>query len=208
MATSLSDRQRAIYKFIKQQIEKAGYPPSVREIGKAVGLSSSSTVHAHLKSLQKKGLLEIDESKTRAIRVTSRHLKSVETLPTSARTVSLPIVGQVAAGEPIFAEQNIEDYVDVPQEMARGDQLFVLDVKGESMTGAGIMPGDRIIVSSQPVANNGDIVVALLDDEATVKRFYKEKDYVVLKAENPDYAPIISRYVQVVGKVTGLLRTF
>lgn len=208
MNTSLTNRQKEIFKFIRQQIDEAGYPPSVREIGKAVGLSSSSTVHAHLRTLQKKGLLEIDDSKTRAIRLPGRHLKAVETQPAPSNVVSLPVLGRVAAGEPIFAEQNIDDYVDVPQNMARGNDLFVLDVQGDSMIGVGIMPRDKIIVRSQQTAENGEIVVALLDDEATVKRFCKEKDYIVLKAENPEYAPIISRYVQVIGKVVGLLRTY
>lgn len=208
MNSSLTKRQNDIFKFIKQQIETAGYPPSVREIGKAVGLSSSSTVHAHLRTLQKKGLLEIDDSKTRAIRLPNRHLTMLTPEPVNYKTVSLPILGRVAAGLPIFAEQNIDDYMEVPQELARGNEVFILEVKGDSMIGAGIMPADKIIVKSQPTAENGDIVVALLEDEATVKRFYKEKDYVVLKAENPEYAPIISRYVQIMGKVTGLLRSY
>lgn len=210
MKQSLTKMQKDIYEFIKREIRSSGYPPSVREICKAVGLSSSSTVHSHLRSLQSKGMIEMDQSKSRAIRVIERHLQSVAASPESElqKTISVPLLGRVAAGEPLFAEQNIDHYIDVPEEMMRGKEVFALEVKGDSMLGAGILPGDTIIVSSQQTANNGEIVVALLEDEVTVKRFYKEKDYVVLKPDNKQYAPIISRHVQIIGKIIGLLRTY
>lgn len=210
MNRSLTKRQKDIYDYIRREIKSTGYPPSVREICKAVGLSSSSTVHAHLRTLQDKGMLKVDPSKRRAIRLVDRHLHSVITMPENEpqKTIPLPLIGRVAAGQPLFAEQNIDRYIDMPSEMVRGKEVFALEVKGDSMQDAGILPGDVILVSSQQTANNGEIIVALLEDEVTVKRFYKEKEYVVLKPENKQYAPIISRHVQVLGKVIGLLRTY
>jgi repressor LexA len=190
--------QRRILEFIKKEIELKGYPPSVREICEAVNLKSTSTVHGHLEQLEKRGLIRRDSTKPRAMEVLDNPL---------SKGRSVPLVGRVTAGIPILAEENIEDYIVLPQDLVGSDdELFALRVRGESMIRAGILSGDYIIVRKQSHADNGDIVVAMIEDEATVKRIFFEKDGVRLQPENPYYDPIYSRKVQVVGKVTALFR--
>ncbi len=201
---SLTNRQKQILDFIKRQTRDRGYPPSVREIGEAVGLNSSSTVHGHLARLEEKGYLRRDPTKPRAIEVLQDDDRAVQ----RHRLVSVPLVGRVTAGQPILAVENIEDYVPLPRDMAGGEGTFLLSVRGESMIGAGIHDGDLIIVRPQASAENGDIVVALLDDEATVKRYYREKKGVRLQPENPAMDPIVTKDVVILGKVIGLFREF
>ncbi len=190
--------QRRILEFIKKEIELKGYPPSVREICEAVDLKSTSTVHGHLEQLEKRGLIRRDSTKPRAMEVLENPL---------SKGRSVPLVGRVTAGIPILAEENIEDYIVLPQDLVGSDdELFALRVRGESMIRAGILSGDFIIVRKQNHADNGDIVVAMIEDEATVKRIFFEKDGVRLQPENPYYDPIYSRKVQVIGKVTALFR--
>ncbi len=190
--------QRRILEFIKKEIELKGYPPSVREICEAVNLKSTSTVHGHLEQLEKRGLIRRDSTKPRAMEVLDNPL---------SKGRSVPLVGRVTAGIPILAEENIEDYIVQPQDLVGSDdELFALRVRGDSMIRAGILSGDFIIVRKQNHADNGDIVVAMIEDEATVKRIYFEKDGVRLQPENPYYDPIYSRKVSVVGKVTALFR--
>jgi len=196
----LSLRQKQILHFIKEEVMKKGYPPSVREIGAAMGLTSSSTVHGHLKRLEAKGLIRRDPSKPRAI-----ELLDGPGHP-DRRVRDIPLVGKVTAGQPILAEQNIEEYVPLPEELTGEGEVFLLKVQGDSMIGAGILDGDYVLVQQQPTAQNGDIVVALLEDEATVKRFFKEKDHIRLQPENPHYEPIRADYVRILGKVIGLYR--
>ena len=198
---NLTNRQKLIMDFIKKQIKESGYPPSVREIGQAVGLKSSSTVHAHLVHLEDMGLLKKDPSKPRTVIPLEQ-----PDLTMVSDTVYLPVVGAVAAGTPILAEQNIDGHMPVPGEFIKSGTSFILKVKGESMIEAGILDGDFIIVREQPDANNGDIVVALLEDEATVKRLYKHKDHLELIPENSSMQPIITSEAQIVGKVLGLMR--
>ena len=197
----LQDRQAAILNFIRQQINEKGYPPSVREIGQAVGLYSSSTVHGHLRRLEEKGYIRRDPTKPRAIEVISDH-KPVR----RKEMVNVPVVGKVTAGEPILAVENVEDNFPLPLEFVRDEDVFMLRVRGESMVGAGIFDGDYVVVRPQKVAQNGDIVVALMGDEATVKRFYKEAGRIRLQPENPQWQPIITTEVEVLGKVIGLVR--
>ncbi len=190
--------QRRILEFIKKEIELKGYPPSVREICEAVNLKSTSTVHGHLEQLEKRGLIRRDSTKPRAMEVLDNPL---------SKGRSVPLVGRVTAGIPILAEENIEDYIVLPQDLiGTDDELFALRVRGESMIRAGILNGDYIIVRKQSHADNGDIVVAMIEDEATVKRIFFERDGVRLQPENPYYDPIYSRKVTVVGKVTALFR--
>jgi repressor LexA len=197
---SLTKRQREIFDYVKSYGEQHGYPPTVRDIGKAIGLTSSSTVHAHLANLEKLGVLRRDPTKPRAIEVLVDKAKAV------VAPSGLPLVGQVAAGQPVLAEENIEEYVPVP-EIAGGDQgEFVLRVKGDSMVGAGIFEGDYVVVRPQETATDGEIVVALVEDEATVKRFFKEQDHVRLQPENDALDPILSRDVQLLGRVVGVCR--
>jgi repressor LexA len=197
---NLTKRQREIFDFIKRYSEKHGYPPTVRDIGKAIGLTSSSTVHAHLANLEKVGLLRRDPSKPRAIEVLVGKAKQV------VGQGGLPLVGQVAAGQPVLAEENIEDHVEVP-DIAGGQQgEFILRVKGDSMKDAGILDGDHVIVQRQDAASDGEIVVALVGEEATVKRFFTESDHVRLQPENSAIEPIRTRDVQVLGKVVGVCR--
>jgi len=197
---NLTKRQREIADFIKQYAAKYGYPPTVREIGKAVGLASSSTVHAHLANLEKYGILRRNPTKPRAIELLIDRAKK------AIAPAGLPLVGQVAAGQPILAEENIEDYMQVPV-VAGGDEgEYVLRVSGDSMKGAGILEGDFVVVRRQESAKNGDIVVALVGDEATVKRYFKEKDHVRLQPENDTMEPIRSSEVRVLGRVVGVLR--
>ena len=197
---NLTKRQREIFDFVRRYGEEHGYPPTVRDIGKAIGLTSSSTVHAHLANLEKLGVLRRDPTKPRAIEVLVDKAKAA-VVPSG-----LPVVGQVAAGQPVLAEENIEEYVPVP-EIAGGDEgEFVLRVKGDSMVGAGIFEGDYVVVRPQETATDGEIVVALVEDEATVKRFFKEEDHVRLQPENDMLDPILSRDVQLLGRVVGVCR--
>jgi repressor LexA len=197
---NLTKRQREIFEFVKRYSEEHGYPPTVRDIGKAIGLTSSSTVHAHLANLEKLGVLRRDPTKPRAIEVL------VDKAKAAVSQAGLPVVGQVAAGQPVLAEENIEEYVPVPQ-IAGGDEgQFVLRVKGDSMVKAGIFEGDYVVVRPQETATDGEIVVALVGDEATVKRFYREQDHVRLQPENDALQPIRSRDVQLLGRVVGVCR--
>jgi repressor LexA len=198
----MTKRQQEIFQYIKRYASKYGYPPTVREIGKAVGLASSSTVHAHLANLEKYGVLRRDPTKPRAIELLFDKAKRAVAPDEGA----LPLVGRVAAGQPVLAEENIEDYVQVPS-VAGGDEgEYVLQVSGESMRDAGILAGDYVVVRPQTTAGDGDIIVALLGDEATVKRFFRERDHVRLQPENPAMEPIRSRDVQVLGRVVGVFR--
>jgi repressor LexA len=200
----LTKRQQEIFDFIKKYSSRHGYPPTVRDIGKAVGLASSSTVHAHLANLEKVGLLRRDPSKPRAIELLDRAADAVKSVVTSSG--GLPLVGNVAAGQPILAEENIEDYVQVPELAGGGEAEYVLTVRGDSMVKAGILAGDVVAVRPQDTALDGDIVVALVGEEATVKRFFKEADHVRLQPENDTMEPIRSREVKVLGRVVGVLR--
>lgn len=201
MSEDLTARQAQILSYIKDQIKNTGYPPSVREIGHAVGLKSSSTVHAHLVQLEEKGYLKKDPTKPRAIiPIPTQEEQSL------TQIVSLPLVGQVAAGVPILAEQNIETFIPVPEELVGSGRHFILQVKGDSMIEAGIFEGDYLIVRQQVDANNGEIVVAVLEDEATVKRLFKHDGYVELRPENQSMQPIIVPHAAIAGKVAGLMR--
>jgi repressor LexA len=210
----LTKRQQEIFEFIKRYSAAHGYPPTVRDIGKAVGLASSSTVHAHLANLEKLGLLRRDPSKPRAIELLDRVREevggAVGSVAESVRNLArpgLPLLGQVAAGAPIVAEENVEDYVQVPG-LAGGDEgEFVLRVRGESMRDVGILEGDYVVVRSQSTASDGDIVVALVGEEATVKRFFREPDHIRLQPENATMEPIRTREVQILGRVVGLFRS-
>lgn len=201
----LTARQQEILDYIKKEVQKKGYPPSVREIGEAVGLSSSSSVHAHLEKLEEMGYLRRDPTKPRAIEVLTDDA-SLGSFDGVKNLQYVPIVGAVTAGAPILAEQNIQEYFPLPKDFSRSEEVFMLKVRGDSMINAGIFDGDMVIVNKEPVAKNGDIVVALLGDEATVKRFYKETTRVRLQPENEKYEPILSPDVQILGKVVGLIR--
>jgi repressor LexA len=208
----LTKRQQEIFDFIKRYTAKYGYPPTVRDIGKAVGLASSSTVHAHLANLEKAGLLRRDPSKPRAIELLDKAIGGVrDTAGQAVRTVvgdsGLPLVGQVAAGAPVLAEENIEDHIDVPAEAGGQSGQFILRVRGDSMVDAGILEGDFVVVREQDTAADGEIVVALVGEEATVKTFYREDDHVRLQPENPEMEPIRTRDVQILGRVVGLFRS-
>jgi repressor LexA len=200
----LTKRQQEIFDFIRKYSAKYGYPPTVRDIGKAVGLASSSTVHAHLANLEKIGLLRRDPSKPRAIELLDRAVESVRGI---VRSEGLPLVGSVAAGQPMLAEENIEDYVSVPELAGGGDGQYLLRIRGDSMKDAGILEGDLVVVHSQDTAHDGDVVVALLGEEATVKRFFREADHIRLQPENESMEPIRSKEVKVLGRVVGLLRS-
>ncbi|MCF0141872.1 MAG: transcriptional repressor LexA [Parasporobacterium sp.] len=199
--TGLSDKQREILEYIKAQILQKGYPPSVREIGAAVGLSSSASVHAHLSQLEVKGYIRKDPAKPRTI-----ELIDEEFALTRREFANIPIVGRVAAGEPILATENITDYFPLPADIIPNGQLFMLEVKGDSMINAGILDGDKVIVQQADTARNGEMVVALIDEGATVKYFYKENGFFRLQPDNPDYEPIITEQVTVLGKVIGVFR--
>lgn len=194
MGKGLTRRQQEILTFIQRYTDAHGYPPSVREIGQALGLTSSSTVHSHLSALEKKGYLRRDPSKPRALEI----LKDEREVP-AKKVVPLPVIGQVTAGLPILAQQNIEDYFPLPQEFVRSEECFILKVRGDSMVDAGIHDGDMLVVRRQQTARDRDIVVARLDDEATVKRFFREDGYVRLQPENPRMEPIITRDVTIEG---------
>jgi repressor LexA len=198
---NLTKRQREIFEFIKRYSGEHGYPPTVRDIGKAIGLTSSSTVHAHLSNLEKLGLLRRDPTKPRALELLGEAARKV------VRPAGLPLVGRVAAGAPVLAEENIEDYVPVP-DIAGGDQgEYVLRVYGDSMKNAGILDSDYVVVRPQKTAADGEIVVALVGEEATVKRFFKEDDHVRLEPENEAFEPIRSRDAEIIGRVVGVCRT-
>jgi repressor LexA len=199
----LTKRQQEIFDFIKRYSAKYGYPPTVRDIGKAVGLASSSTVHAHLANLERIGMLRRDPSKPRAIELRDRAAASVRGFVRPG----LPLVGHVAAGQPVFAEENIEDYVQTPEAAGGTDGEYVLRVRGESMKDVGILEGDLVVVRPQDTATDGDIVVALVGEEATVKRFFQESDHIRLQPENASMEPIRSRDVRIMGKVVGLMRS-
>jgi repressor LexA len=201
----LTDRQRQVLDFIKAEIRRRGFPPTVRDIGDAVGLSSSSTVHAHLAALEAKGLIRRDPSKPRAVEVLDREIPPAPRAE-MLNVVELPVIGAVAAGTPILATENVESTIHLPTEVVRDDSTFVLRVKGDSMVDAGIFDGDYVVVRQQPDAVNGDIVVAMLDDEATVKRFFREPDRIRLQPENAAMDPIYARDVQVLGKVVAVFR--
>ncbi len=194
------DNQQKILDFIKSEIQTKGYPPSVREIANAVGLKSTSTVHGHLQRLEKRGLIHRDAMKPRAMEVVGD--------PNFMRnnTTAVPVVGRVTAGLPILAEENLEDYVQIPDIMLGEGEHFILLVRGESMIEAGILDGDYIVVRKQQEANNGDIVVAMIDDSATVKRYYKEDGRFRLQPENHTMAPIYTREITILGKVISLYR--
>ena len=200
----LTKRQQEIFDFIKRYSSQYGYPPTVRDIGKAVGLASSSTVHAHLANLEKVGLLRRDPTKPRAIELLDR---AVESVRNAVRPEGLPLVGSVAAGQPVLAEENVEDYVQVPSEAGGEEGEFVLRVRGESMKDAGMLEGDYVVVRPQDTARDGEIVVALVGEEATVKRFFREADHVRLQPENAAMEPIRSREVRILGRVVGLFRS-
>lgn len=201
----LSKRQQDILNFIKDEVKLKGYPPSVREIGEAVGLASSSTVHGHLARLETKGLIRRDPTKPRAIEILDLD-EAADAI--NYKVVNVPIVGKVTAGLPITAVENVEEYFPLPERLAPADeQVFMLEIMGESMIEAGILDGDYVIVRQQSTANNGDIIVAMTeDDEATVKRFFKEKDRIRLQPENSTMEPIILRNVSILGKVIGVYR--
>jgi repressor LexA len=199
----LTKRQQEIFDFIKRYSAKYGYPPTVRDIGKAVGLASSSTVHAHLSNLERIGMLRRDPSKPRAIEMLDRAAAGVRTMVKPG----LPLVGQVAAGQPVLAEENIEDYVLTPTVAGGNEGDYLLRVRGESMKDAGILEGDLVVVRPQETATDGDIVVALVGEEATVKRFFQEPDHVRLQPENATMDAIRSREVRILGKVVGLMRS-
>lgn len=198
------DMQARILAYIEQEIRTRGYAPSVREIGEAVGLKSTSTVHGHLTRMEKKGLLRRDAMKPRAIGLSTAFSPFDE----NASLREIPVVGRVAAGTPILAEENIEETMTLPEEMVGSGELFILRVRGESMIQAGIMNDDYIVVHRQMNANNGEIVVAMIDDEATVKRFYKENGHIRLQPENDAMEPIIVPEVMILGKVVSLIRKF
>jgi repressor LexA len=201
--TKLSRRQLDILAFIKDEVSQKGYPPSVREIGEAVGLASSSTVHGHLARLEKKGLIRRDPTKPRAIEVLG-----LEDNAASVKSISIPVIGKVTAGLPISAVENVEEYFPLPEYMVGDENVFMLSVIGNSMIEAGILDGDLVVVKQQPTANNGDIIVAMTDeDEATVKRFFKEKNHIRLQPENSSMEPIILQSCTILGKVIGVYRT-
>lgn len=212
MARKISKRQQQIYDFIRSYQKEKGYPPSVREMAAAVGLSSPSTVHAHLSVLEDLGLIKRDATKPRALEVFNSDGSSCAVTeterPASRGTVSLPLLGRVAAGLPILAEQNIEDTFTLPTEIATDSSSFMLEVHGESMINAGIYNGDYIVVREQKSAMNGEIVVALIDGEATVKTFYKEQGRVRLQPENDAMEPIYAENPTILGKVVALMRRF
>ena len=206
----LTKRQQEIYDFIRKYSAKYGYPPTVRDIGKAVGLASSSTVHAHLANLEKVGLLRRDPSKPRAIelldRATATASSAVDAVKSAVLPSGIPVLGRVAAGEPLLAEENIEDYVQIPDIAGGEEGEYLLRVRGDSMKNAGILPDDIVVVRKQDTADDGEIVVALVGEEATVKRFFREADHVRLQPENETMEPIRSREVRVLGRVVGVLR--
>ena len=197
----ISAKQQEILEYIKDEILHKGYPPAVREICQAVNLKSTSSVHSHLETLEKNGYIRRDPTKPRAIEIMD------DTFNLNRREmVNVPILGNVAAGEPLFAEENIEDYFPIPAEMVPNSEVFMLHVRGESMINVGILDGDNVLVQQQSTAKDGEMVVALVEDSATVKTFYKEDGYIRLQPENDALEPIIVRDVQIMGKVIGVFR--
>ena len=212
----LSKRQREIYDFVLGYVDQHGYPPTVREIGEAVGLASPSTVHAHLANLERAGYVKRDPTKPRALELLAREravASSGRARPAASRAPRvLPLVGEIAAGGPLLAEENVEDYLAVPEPLSRGGEEFLLRVKGDSMVEAGILPGDYVVVRRQATAQNGDIVVALAGDdeateEATVKRFFRQDGRVRLQPENSALEPLFPDHVTILGKVIGVFRS-
>ena len=199
----LTKRQQEIFDFIGRYTDLNGYPPTVRDIGKAVGLASSSTVHAHLANLEKLGLLRRDPTKPRAMELLDRAAAGVRGFVNPG----LPLVGQVAAGTPILAEENVEEHIQCPSAAGGDGGDYLLRVRGESMKDVGILEDDLVVVRPQDTAQNGDIVVALLGEEATVKRYFREADHIRLQPENEAMAPILVRDVSIVGRVVGLMRS-
>ena len=210
MSDKVTKRQQAVLDCIEACIQEKGYGPTVREICQSLGLSSPSTVHVHLKALEEKGLIKRDPLKSRSITLTHPHDEAsvIENViaPSFGRAVEVPLVGNVAAGSPILAEENITDTMTLPTDIVGDAPSFMLSVRGDSMIEAGINDGDYVVVKEQPVANNGDIVVALIDDGATVKRFYREKDHIRLQPENSSIDPIITRDCSIAGKVVAVFR--
>ncbi|HJJ03193.1 MAG: transcriptional repressor LexA [Clostridia bacterium] len=209
--TDLNKRERAILKFIEKQINEKGYPPSVREIGKAVGLSSTATVHGYLAKLTKKGYIKKEDQKGRTLRVLKGGLAdnekpSPKPLYNGRELVDVPVIGKITAGAPILAVENVTDTFPIPIDFVGNSESFMLTVRGESMIEAGILDGDYILVKRQNSARNGQIVVALIEDEATVKTFYKEKDYIRLQPENSTMDPIIVPDCKILGVVGGVFR--
>jgi repressor LexA len=215
-ATMLSKRQREIYDFVSGYVDQHGYPPTVREIGEAVGLASPSTVHAHLANLERAGYVKRDPTKPRALELLARGRAVAASgrarVAAGREPHMLPLVGEIAAGGPLLAEENVEDYLAVPEPLSRGGEEFLLRVKGESMVEAGILPGDYVVVRRQATARNGDIVVALAGEdeateEATVKRFFRQDGRIRLQPENAALEPLFPDHVTILGKVIGLFRT-
>lgn len=200
---NISSRQKTILDFIKSEVKEKGYPPSVREIGEAVGLASSSTVHGHLERLEKKGYIRRDPTKPRAIEILDNDGKD----NSESDIVKVPLIGKVTAGLPITAIENIEEYYPLPASMVKNGEVYMLTIQGDSMIEVGIYNGDYVIVRKQSTANNGEIVVAMTDEaEATVKRFYKEKNHIRLQPENSSMEPIILDNAVILGKVIGVIR--
>lgn len=201
----LTEKQKQVYEFIKSEIKSKGIPPSIREICKATGLASTSSVHLHLENLEKKGYINRSHSKTRHIEVLEDNFYANNVCSEYA---SVPIIGTVAAGLPILAQENIDGYFPVPVSYLKNSNCFMLKISGDSMVNAGIYNNDMVLVNQQPTAEDNEIVIALLDQSATCKRFFKEKDFIRLQPENDAYTPILVKDVQILGKVIGLFRTF
>lgn len=209
--SDLNKREKSILNFIEKQINAFGYPPSVREIGKAVGLSSTATVHGYLAKLEQKGYIRKESQKGRTLRVIkgkngTKETNSSKDFYNGKELVEVPVIGKITAGAPILAVENVTDTFPIPIDFVGNSESFMLTVRGESMIEAGILDGDYILVKKQNTANNGEIVVALIGDEATVKTFYKEKDYIRLQPENSTMEPIIVPNCQILGKVSGVFR--
>ncbi|MGM0438070.1 MAG: transcriptional repressor LexA [Bacillota bacterium] len=205
----LTDRQKQIFDYIVQEINEKGYPPSVREIGKAVGLKSPASVHSHLKTLEKLNYIRRDPSKPRAIEILYKNQNKKEN-KLEKDMLYIPMVGKVTAGVPVLAEENVDDYFPVPAGYLKNTNkdFFMLEVRGDSMINVGIHDGDLVIAQKQNHAENGEVVIGLIEDEATVKTYYKEKDHIKLQPENDSYEPILGKNIKVLGKVVGLYRKF
>ncbi len=203
MPGKISDKQQEILEYIKSQIVERGFPPSVRDICSAVHLKSTSSVHSHLETLEKNGYIKRDPTKPRAIEILDDSFNMIR-----REMISIPVLGQVAAGEPILAEQNIQEYIPFPAEYVTKNQAYLLRVHGESMVDAGILDGDLVLVEACNTAHNGEIIVAMIEDGATVKRFYKENGHIRLQPENDTMDPIIVKDCSILGKVRGVFRLF
>ena len=207
---ALNKREKAILKFIEKQINANGYPPSVREIGKAVGLRSTATVHGYLRALEEKGYIKKEQQKGRTLKLlkggANKNMEVEKPLYSGKEMVEVPVIGKITAGEPILAFENVTDTFPIPIDFVGNSESFMLTVRGESMIEAGILDGDYILVKKQNTANNGEIVVALIGEEATVKTFYKEKDHIRLQPENCTMDPIIVPNCEILGKVAGVFR--